>query len=87
MANQNQSNRIRKLSGYSDLDRTDIALLGLLANNARASNKELAGAVGLAPSSCHQRLKVLHNKRVLLGSHAEIDFRALGFLIEALLFV
>lgn len=69
------------------VDRTDFAILRLLAKNAHASNKELAAAVGLAPSSCHERLKNLRQQKVLLGSHAEIDLRALGLPIEALLFI
>ena len=72
--------------GY-EVDRTDLALLSLLAKNARLSNKELATAVGLAPSSCHERLKNLRNKKILLGSHAKVNLHALGFSIEALLFI
>ncbi len=68
-------------------DRTDIELLRLLQNDARMSNKELAGAVGLAPSSCHERLKRLRSEGILKGAHAEVDFNALGFQVEALLFV
>jgi DNA-binding Lrp family transcriptional regulator len=68
-------------------DRTDIELLRLLQNDARMSNKELSAAVGLAPSSCHERLKRLRADGVLKGAHAEVDFAALGFQVEALLFV
>ena len=68
-------------------DRTDIELLRLLQNDARMSNKELSAAVGLAPSSCHERLKRLRGDGVLKGAHAEVDFAALGFQVEALLFV
>src|SRR5205809_623141 len=41
------------------LDRTDFGILRLLQNNASLSNKEIAAAVGLAPSSAHERLKDL----------------------------
>jgi len=69
------------------MDRTDVALLRLLSKDARLSNKELAAAVNLAPSSCHERLKRLRNAGVLKGAHAEVDFAALGFDLEALLYV
>lgn len=69
------------------IDRIDFAILSQLAKDAHASNKELAAAVGLAPSTCHERLKNLRQQQVLLGSHAEIDLRALGLSIEALLFI
>jgi DNA-binding Lrp family transcriptional regulator len=75
------------MSDSNEMDRTDLALLSLLAKNARLSNKELATAVGLAPSSCHERLKNLRHKKTLLGSHAEVNLQALGFSIEALLFL
>jgi len=39
------------------LDRIDRDILAVLQNNARASNKELAAHVGLAPSSCLERVK------------------------------
>lgn len=66
------------------LDRTDVAILRLLQNDARLSNKEIAAAVGLAPSSAHERLKRLRADGVLRGSHAEVDPRALGIGLEAL---
>ena len=50
------SNILRKNSYSSALDRTDIAILGLLQNNARLSVKEIAAEVGLAPSSAHDRV-------------------------------
>ena len=61
-----------------DLDRIDFEILDRIQNNARLSNKELAAAVGLAPSSCLARVKRLRDAGVLRGAHAEIDGRALG---------
>ncbi len=69
------------------LDRTDVGLLRLLLKDARLSNKELAAAVNLAPSSCHERLKRLRAAGVLKGAHADADFAALGFDLEALFFI
>ncbi len=71
----------------SALDRTDCEILRLLQKNARLSNKELAAAVELAPSSCHERLKRLRADGVLLGSHAEVALPALGIGLEALLMI
>jgi len=75
------------MSDFPNPDRIEIAILRLLVNDARLSNKELAAKVGLAPSSCHERLKTLRERNILLGSHAEVDLRALGLALEALLFV
>ncbi len=69
------------------LDRTDYGILRLLMTNATLSNKEIAAAVGLAPSSAHERLKALRAHNILRGSHAEVDLRSLGLALDALLFV
>ena len=69
------------------LDRTDFGILRLLQNDASLSNKEIAAAIGLAPSSAHERLKRLRHEGVLRGSHADVAPRAMGIGLEALLYV
>jgi DNA-binding Lrp family transcriptional regulator len=69
------------------LDRIDHEILAALQKNARLSNKELAAAVGLAPSSCLARVSRLIREGVIRGFHADIDPKALGIGLEALVFV
>jgi DNA-binding Lrp family transcriptional regulator len=69
------------------LDRTDFGILRLLQNDASLSNKEIAAAIGLAPSSAHERLKRLRQDGVLRGSHADVAPKAMGVGLEALLYV
>ena len=45
------TNVLRENTRISALYRTDIAILGLLQNNARLSVEEIAAEIGLAPSS------------------------------------
>ncbi|MFC5740342.1 Lrp/AsnC family transcriptional regulator [Dyella tabacisoli] len=71
----------------ADVDRIDFAILRLLMKNAWLSNKEVAAAVGLAPSSCHERIKSLRARGVLMGAHAEVNLQAIGFALGAVLFV
>lgn len=71
----------------TDLDRIDFEILSALQNNARLSNKELAARVGLAPSSCLERVRALEAARELRGYHAEVDPHALGIGLQALVFV
>jgi DNA-binding Lrp family transcriptional regulator len=66
------------------LDRIDFGILTALQNNARLSNKELAAKVGLAPSSCLQRVRHLMRSGVLQGHHADVSGAALGIGVEAL---
>jgi DNA-binding Lrp family transcriptional regulator len=64
-------------------DRIDDAILSALQNNARMSNKELAVEVGLAPSSCLERVRRLQRRGVLRGYRAQVDPAALGIGLEA----
>jgi DNA-binding Lrp family transcriptional regulator len=69
------------------LDRIDREIVAALTNNARLSNKEIAARVGLAPSSCHERVKRLITTGVLRGFHADVDPAALGLGLEAMISV
>ena len=69
------------------LDRIDYKILNLLRNNARISNKEIAAKVGLAPSTCLVRIRVLQTTGVITGLHAEIDPASLGVGIQAMIAV
>ena len=69
------------------LDRTDFGILSLLQNNASLSNKEVAAAIGLAPSSAHERLKRLRDEGVLRGAHADVAPKAMGVGLEAIFFI
>jgi DNA-binding Lrp family transcriptional regulator len=67
------------------LDRTDSRIIRELQNNARLSNKELAARVGLAPSSCLERVRKLQQNGILKGFHAEVDPSALGVGLGAMI--
>jgi DNA-binding Lrp family transcriptional regulator len=69
------------------LDRIDQALLEALQKDAQISNKELADRVGLAASSCLERVRALRQAGVVRGAHADIDPRALGIEVQALIAV
>lgn len=70
-----------------ELDRIDCDILNLLQKDGRLSNKELASAVGLAPSSCLTRVQRLRSGGVLRGAHAEVDPAAMGVGLQALIAV
>src|SRR5450631_2017687 len=70
-----------------ELDRIDFVLIDLLQKDSRLSNKELASAVGLAPSSCLARVQRLRAEGVLKGAHTEVDPEALGIALQALIAV
>ena len=66
------------------LDRRDLAILGVLQEDARATYAEIAKRVGLSPSSVHQRVRKLEEGGVIRGYRAAVDREALGLFITAL---
>ena len=58
-----------------------------MQEDARRSNKELAAAAGIAPSTCSERLRRLESAGVFRGFHASVDRTALGVGLEALIAV
>src|SRR5215218_1995514 len=54
------------------LDDTDRALLRLLRADGRMSNAALAAEVGLSPSACLRRLRLLEHRGVIRGYAALI---------------
>jgi DNA-binding Lrp family transcriptional regulator len=72
---------------FRELDRIDFEILSALRKNARLPNNRLAERVGVAPSTCLERTRRLHADGVLKGFHAEVDHRALGIHLHAMIAV
>jgi DNA-binding Lrp family transcriptional regulator len=68
-------------------NRIEFEIIRLLQKNARLTNKQVAAAVRLAPSTCHERIKRLQRSGVIRGAHADVDLRAIGLNLEALCFI
>ena len=66
-----------------ELDSVDWRILEELQNDATLPNRALAERVGLAPSSCLQRVRRLREQRVITGSHIDVDPAATGLPLEA----
>lgn len=69
------------------LDRTDRMIIALLQKDGRLSNKALAAEVGIAPSTCSERVQRLRDHGVFRGFHAEVEPSALGIGLQALVVV
>ncbi len=70
-----------------ELDRIDFEIIELLQNDARLTNKEIADQIGLAPSSCHARIRTLQESGVFKSFHAVVDETVMGVGQQALYFV
>lgn len=69
------------------LDRIDFEIVNILQKNAWTPNKQIAAAVRLAPSTCHERIRQLRACGLIRNAHAEIDPRGIGVNLEALAFI
>ncbi|MEV0841014.1 Lrp/AsnC family transcriptional regulator [Actinocatenispora sera] len=65
------------------MDELDSALVQLVQRDARQTNRELARQLGIAPSTCLERVRSLERRGVIRGYHAEIDNAALNRGVQA----
>jgi DNA-binding Lrp family transcriptional regulator len=71
----------------ADLDEVDRRILSLLHGDARMTNNALAKTVGLAPSTCHGRVRRLVDLGVIRGFYTDIDPVAVGLPLQAMISV
>jgi Lrp/AsnC family leucine-responsive transcriptional regulator len=62
-----------------NLDETDLRILHELQKDARISHQELSERVGLSPSPCSRRIRIMESNGIIKGYRADVDERALGF--------
>lgn len=67
------------------LDATNLRLLAELQQDARISQAELGRRVGLSPPAVAERLSRLERDGTLAGYHAQVDPRALGYTLAAII--
>ena len=70
-----------------EIDEVDRRILAALHADARIPNSALADAVGVAPSTCHGRVRRLQELGVIRGFHADIDPAAIGLPLQAMISV
>lgn len=66
------------------LDDIDLRILTHLYKDADITNKELAAKIGIAPSTCLERVKRMKNSGVVKNAFIDIDFKSIGGNIEAI---
>jgi len=67
--------------GATTIDELDRSILGILQEEGRITNVELASRVGLTAPPCLRRMRALEESGVIRGYHAELDPGALGYSI------
>ena len=66
------------MGGKTDLQQIDRAILRVLQQDCRLSNAQLAERVGLSPSPCLRRVKMLEEAGVIRGYRALLDRTSVG---------
>lgn len=67
------------------LDDLDLALIGMLREDARVSNRAIAQALGVAESTAHARRRSLEARGIVTGYTAVVSQVALGHSLQALI--
>ena len=67
------------------VDELDSALIQHLQADARQTNRDLARAVGIAPSTCLERIRSLRERGVISGYHAAVDLKAIDRATQAII--
>ncbi len=70
-----------------EIDDVDRRILNALHDDARISNSALAEQVGIAPSTCHGRVRRLQDIGVIRGFYTDVDPAAIGRPLQAMISV
>ena len=69
------------------MDALDTAILRELQADARRTNRDIAAAVGVAPTTALDRTRGLRQRGVIRGALLDIDLAAIGRPVQALIFI
>jgi DNA-binding Lrp family transcriptional regulator len=69
------------------VDELDSAIVQHLQRDARQTNRDLARTLGIAPSTCLERVRALRERGVITGYHAEVSLPALNRNVQAFLHI
>jgi len=71
----------------AELDAIDTAILRALQADARRTNRDVAAAVGISPTTALDRTRALRRRGVIRGARLEVDLAQIGRGVQALVAV
>lgn len=77
--NNNVSMNIFSLPKNNQIDETEMKLLSILSQNARATIVDLAKQAKVAPKTVISKIKRLEKEKIIVGYRAEFDLGKLGY--------
>jgi DNA-binding Lrp family transcriptional regulator len=69
------------------VDELDTAILGRLQADARMTNRDLAAAIGVSPTTALERTRSLRARGIITGASLDIDLPSIGRGVQALVAV
>jgi DNA-binding Lrp family transcriptional regulator len=72
------------MAGMTDMDAVDWAILAVLQDDARTTNRELAERVHVSPSTSSERVRALRAEGAIRGYHADVSLETLGRRVQAM---
>ena len=75
------------MAAVADLDALDTAILAELQADARRTNRDVAAAVGVSPTTALDRTRALRQRGVIRGALLDVDLPAIGRPVQALIAV
>ncbi|HEY3873446.1 MAG TPA: Lrp/AsnC family transcriptional regulator [Actinocrinis sp.] len=70
-----------------ELDELDTAILRELQSDARRTNRDIAAAVGISPTTALDRTRSLRRRGVIRGALLDVDLGSIGRPVQALIAV
>jgi DNA-binding Lrp family transcriptional regulator len=67
------------------MDELDTAILRELQSDARKTNRDVAAAVGVSPTTALDRTRALRERGVIRGAILDVDLAAIGRPVQALI--
>ena len=68
-----------------NLDKIDLKILKILQENAKITNLQLSGEIGLSPAPTLERVKKLEAAKLIKGYYTQVNEEALGIGIKAII--
>ena len=66
------------------LDAIDTAIIRALQSDARRTNRDIAAAVGISPTTALDRTRALRDRGVIRGALLDVDLPAIGRPVQAM---
>jgi DNA-binding Lrp family transcriptional regulator len=69
------------------LDELDTAILATLQSDARRTNRDVAAAVGVSPTTALDRTRAMRDRGVITGASLDVDLASIGRPVQAMIAV